>query len=146
MLYRDKIELHFFLDCELDILRNDGMCYIRVENIEDLYESIKKWAESVTSGNLNRGGSLDDLFNRELNRSSFFQILIHLYGIWVIVHAWDFLVIDGLAMLLTNPLHPPIRGTENAIGWRDYAFHFKSFIRAVMMSAIFVLPIVGPPL
>ncbi|HET6542418.1 MAG TPA: hypothetical protein VFG46_18130 [Chryseolinea sp.] len=35
MLTRDEIELHFFLDCDLDVNRNDGMCYIRVSGIED---------------------------------------------------------------------------------------------------------------
>lgn len=42
MLHRDGIELHFFLHCELDVLQNDGMCYIRVSDIEELYDSMKK--------------------------------------------------------------------------------------------------------
>ena len=42
MLNRDDIELHFFLHCELDVLQNDGMCYIRVSNIEELFDSMKK--------------------------------------------------------------------------------------------------------
>ncbi len=42
MLVRDDIELHFFLHRELDVLQNDGMCYIRVSNIEELYDSMKK--------------------------------------------------------------------------------------------------------
>ena len=41
MLTRDEIELHFFLDCDLDVNRNDGMCYIRVSGIEELYGSLK---------------------------------------------------------------------------------------------------------
>jgi hypothetical protein len=71
---------------------------------------------------------------------SFAAILAHLYGIWLIVHFWDLLMIDGIAMLLINPDHPPIRGTEGAKGWRNYTFHIKSFCKAVVMSAIFVVP------
>lgn len=53
MLYRDGMELHFFLDCELDVHRNDGMCYVRVSGIEELYEGLKN-----TSG-LSHLGKLD---------------------------------------------------------------------------------------
>ena len=41
MLFRDEIELHFFLDCDLDVNRNDGMCYICISGIEELYDSLK---------------------------------------------------------------------------------------------------------
>jgi catechol 2,3-dioxygenase-like lactoylglutathione lyase family enzyme len=42
MLYRDGVELHFFLHPELDLHTNDGMCYIRVTQIEELYEGLAK--------------------------------------------------------------------------------------------------------
>ena len=42
MLFRDEIELDFFVDCDLDVNRNDGMCYVRVSAIEDLYDSLNK--------------------------------------------------------------------------------------------------------
>jgi len=34
---------------------------------------------------------------------SFFDILVHLYGIWIAVHLWDLLVIDTTYMILINP-------------------------------------------
>jgi hypothetical protein len=64
----------------------------------------------------------------------------HLYLVWIIVHFWDLIVIDGIAMLLINPAKPPIAGTEYAPGWTDIAFHIRSFGKAVLTSAIFVLP------
>jgi hypothetical protein len=52
MLFRDEIELHFFLDCALDVNRNDGMCYIRVSGIEELYDSLKKTSGNIYIGKL----------------------------------------------------------------------------------------------
>ncbi len=71
---------------------------------------------------------------------SWIAILIHIYGIWIIVHAWDLIVIDGIGMLLIDPNHPPISGTEGAKGWKDLRFHFRSFLKAIVMSALFVVP------
>ena len=41
LLQRDNMEIHFFLHRQLDINRNDGMCYVRVTNIEELYKGLK---------------------------------------------------------------------------------------------------------
>lgn len=71
---------------------------------------------------------------------SFIGALIHIYGIWIIVHVWDFVIIDCGHALYINPNYPPIPGTEGAKGYKDYAFHFKSLLKAVPMSAIFVVP------
>jgi hypothetical protein len=71
---------------------------------------------------------------------SFQGALLHLYSIWIIVHLWDFLVIDCGFALVMNPQHPPIAGTEGAKGWRDYGFHFRSLLKAVVFSALFVVP------
>jgi hypothetical protein len=71
---------------------------------------------------------------------TFLGALLHIYGIWIIVHLWDLVVIDGGYALLVDPLHPPIPGTEGAKGYRDYGFHTRSFLRAVVMSAVFVVP------
>jgi hypothetical protein len=72
---------------------------------------------------------------------SFVGILRHLYGIWILVHLWDLVVIDGIAMLLIDRHHPPIAGTAGAAGWKNYSFHVYSFMKAVIMSGIFVVPV-----
>jgi hypothetical protein len=87
---------------------------------------------SITSVFIVRGNA-----NVEL---SFVSILVHLYCIWFVVHLWDLIIIDSIAMLIIDPQHPPIPGTEGARGWTDYNFHIRSFIRAVVMSALFVTP------
>ena len=71
---------------------------------------------------------------------SFLGAFQHIYVIWFIVHLWDFLVIDGVSMLMINPYHPPIPGTEGAKGWKDYGFHFRSLVRAMVMSLLFAIP------
>jgi hypothetical protein len=42
MIHRDDIELHFFLHCDLNVLENYGMCYIRVQGVDGLYKEFKK--------------------------------------------------------------------------------------------------------
>ena len=86
-------------------------------------------------------GSVIWLFNRGGEQLPFLAILIHLYGIWIIVHLWDLIVIDGIAMLIIDRDRPPIEGTGGAKGWRNYAFHIGAFGKAVVMSAIFVVPV-----
>ena len=66
---------------------------------------------------------------------------VHLYTVWVIVHIWDLLVIDGAHVLLINPESPPIPGTQGAAGYRDFAFHCRAFEKACVMSLLFVVPV-----
>lgn len=67
--------------------------------------------------------------------------LLHLYGVWATVHLLDFVVIDVLhAAVFIDPASPPIPGTARAKGWTDYGFHFRSFVKAMVMSAAFVVP------
>jgi hypothetical protein len=72
---------------------------------------------------------------------SLMSILFHLYGIWLTVHLWDLLIIDLGFVVWIDPSHPPIPGTEGAKGWKDLSFHFRSFLKATVISAIFVVPI-----
>jgi hypothetical protein len=72
---------------------------------------------------------------------SFLGVLVHLYGLWIVVHLWDFLVLDCIAILIIDSKKPPIRGTAGAKGWKDVSFHFHSFIKAAIFSGTFVLPV-----
>lgn len=71
---------------------------------------------------------------------TFIGAVLHIYLIWIIVHVYDFAVIDFAHALLINPGKPPIKGTEGAKGWKDMGFHFRSLLKAVPNSAIFVVP------
>jgi hypothetical protein len=71
---------------------------------------------------------------------TFTGALLHLYGIWIFVHLWDLVIIDGISMMIIDKNNPPIKGTEGAEGWKDFNFHFRAFIKATMASAVFVVP------
>lgn len=67
--------------------------------------------------------------------------VLHIYIVWVIVHAWDLLAIDFVYAASIDPERPPIPGTEGARGWKDYGFHIRAFLKAVPMSALLVIPL-----
>ena len=67
-------------------------------------------------------------------------VVLHLGLVWFLVHAWDLLVIDAAHMKLIDPNKPPIAGTQGAAGWRDFGFHTRAFVKACVMSLLFVLP------
>lgn len=71
---------------------------------------------------------------------SFVGALVHIYLIMIVVHVYDFAVIDFAHALFINPAKPPIKGTEGAHGWKDMHFHFRSLLKAIPNSAIFVIP------
>lgn len=75
------------------------------------------------------------------NGLTFWGALVHIYTIWLIVHLWDFVVIDCTHALLINVEHPPIAGTAGAKGYRDIKFHFRSLIKASLMSSLLVVPL-----
>lgn len=46
MISRNECELHFFLFKELNPLKNYGMCYVRVNDVDDLY---RQWNAALPS-------------------------------------------------------------------------------------------------
>ena len=41
------------------------------------------------------------------------------------------------------PQKPPFAGTEGASGWRDYAFHFRGFLKGCVIGLIFATKVAG---
>jgi hypothetical protein len=68
---------------------------------------------------------------------SFFAAWVYGYGMFFAVMLWDLLALDFLSLALINPQHPPIPGTEGAAGWKDYAFHFRAFLKGGVMGLIY---------
>lgn len=68
---------------------------------------------------------------------SFGAAWLYGYGLFFAVMVWDLLALDFLATALINPRRPPIRGTEGAAGWKDYAFHFRAFLKGGVMGLIY---------
>lgn len=68
------------------------------------------------------------------------EAVAYLYGVWMIVNAWDLLVIDWPYAYWVNPDRPPIPGTEGAAGYKDYGFHAKAFFKASVFSLALIVP------
>ncbi|MEM9532128.1 MAG: hypothetical protein AAGA23_14540 [Pseudomonadota bacterium] len=45
--------------------------------------------------------------------------------------------------MLVNPSQPPIPGTENAAGYRDFTFHAMKSLNGVVLGAPFALAAAG---
>lgn len=71
---------------------------------------------------------------------SFLGIFVHLYLVWAIIHIWDFIIIDCGFCLMIDLSHPPIEGTEDAKGWKDYKFHLLALRKALVLTLVFVVP------
>lgn len=70
----------------------------------------------------------------------FGAVMGHLYGVWFIVNLWDLVLIDWVYIALVNPEKPPIPNTAGAAGYKDYRFHFNSFLKACVLSLIILIP------
>lgn len=81
--------------------------------------------------------------SQEIEDLSFLAIFVHLYLMWAIVHIWDFLIIDCGYCFMIDPSNPPIDGTHNAKGWKDYKFHLFSLRKALLGTLVFVAPAAG---
>lgn len=71
---------------------------------------------------------------------SYLASFAHLYGVWMIVNLWDLVGIDWPYAWIVDPAHPPIAGTENAPGWKDYAFHARAFAKASVFGLAIIVP------
>lgn len=68
---------------------------------------------------------------------SFLSAWLYGYALFFSVNLWDLVVIDWLGSLLVDPQNPPIAGTEGAKGYRDYAFHFKAFLKGCALGLVY---------
>lgn len=71
---------------------------------------------------------------------SFRDALTHLYGVWMVINLWDLVGIDWPYAYFVDPNRPPIPGTAGADGYKDYAFHLRSFLKASVFSLAIILP------
>jgi len=71
--------------------------------------------------------------------NGFLAMVLHIYLVWQIVNLVDLVILDWGGMMLIDPMHPPIAGTEGAHGYRDFAFHFFGFIKGSVMGIVLAL-------
>jgi hypothetical protein len=71
---------------------------------------------------------------------SFAEALTHLYGVWMIVNAWDLVAIDWPYAYFVDISRPPIPGTAGARGYKDYGFHGRAFLKASVFGLAVIVP------
>ena len=69
----------------------------------------------------------------------FLLAALHAYLIFQIFNLFDFAILDVGIMLAIDPANPPIEGTENAAGYRDFAFHFFKSVKGIALGIPFAL-------
>ncbi|MEM1205156.1 MAG: hypothetical protein AAGN66_18140 [Acidobacteriota bacterium] len=67
----------------------------------------------------------------------FLPAILHAYLVFQAFNLFDLLVLDWGMMQLIDPTKPPIAGTENARGYRDFGFHAGKSLKGVMLGIPF---------
>ena len=70
----------------------------------------------------------------------FGHVMTHLWGVWMIVNAWDLVGIDWPYAYWVDPNRPPIPGTAGAQGYKDYQFHARAFLKASVFGLAVIVP------
>ena len=74
---------------------------------------------------------------------SFLSALLHAYLIFQMFNLFDLVVIDLGVVILINPTNPPIAGTENAHGYKDFGFHALQSLKGVVIGVPFAVLATG---
>lgn len=70
---------------------------------------------------------------------NFLSAWLHGFLFFQVFNLWDLIVIDWIGFLLVDPSNPPIPGTENSPGYRDYFFHFQGFLKGIIIGTVISL-------
>ena len=68
------------------------------------------------------------------------ESVAYLYGVWMVVNVWDLVAIDWPYAYFVDPDRPPIPGTAGALGYKDYGFHARAFLKASVFSLAIIVP------
>ena len=71
------------------------------------------------------------------------QLVTNGFGVSFIFNLVDWLILDWLVFCTLTPGFVVIPGTEGAVGYKDYAFHFRGFLIGTAFSALVGAVIAG---
>ncbi len=74
---------------------------------------------------------------------TFAQIYSITWGITQIGNLFDLLILDWLIICFITPKMVVIPGTEGNKGYKDYLFHFKGFLKGLLITAVLSLILAG---
>jgi len=61
------------------------------------------------------------------------------WGILLFFNTYDFLILDWLIICAITPRFVVVPGTEENRGYKDYLFHFKGFLRGILITLLMAI-------
>lgn len=74
---------------------------------------------------------------------SFLQAFLHVYSVFMFFNVFDWLVIDWGTVFFWKPEWELYPGTRGAAGYKDYAFHFRGFLKGSVMGVLLSVLMAG---
>lgn len=74
---------------------------------------------------------------------SLLQLFVNAFSVAFIFNLVDLLLLDWLMFCIITPRFIVVPGTEGAKGYKDYAYHFRAFIKGTLLSVAAGLVIGG---
>ena len=87
--------------------------------------------------------SLVDLARASSVELTFLPLFVLIFVEIFTFNLWDLLVIDWLIFNTIQPKFIFLPGTESLAGYKDYTFHFKSFLTGSLISLVSALVLAG---
>ena len=74
---------------------------------------------------------------------TFWSIFLNIFIIVLVWNLVDLLIIDWLTLVVIQPKFIFIPGTEGLKGYKDFAFHFRGFLKGLVYSVVIGILIAG---
>jgi hypothetical protein len=76
-------------------------------------------------------------------RAGFLHLFLYAFGFSLVFNLWDWLVLDWLIFCTLTPRRFVLPGTEGNPAYKDYAFHFRGFLKGIGFSLLMGLIAAG---
>lgn len=78
-------------------------------------------------------------FSIATGNTGYWTLVEHIYILAMIGNVFDLLVLDWLVICFITPQLIVIPGTEGNTGYKDYLFHFRGFLKGVLITFVLSL-------
>lgn len=73
---------------------------------------------------------------RRSGDAGFVDLFVNAFGVGFVFNVVDLVIIDWLVFCLITPALVVIPGTEGMSGYKNYAFHFRAFLKGTVLCAV----------
>jgi len=74
---------------------------------------------------------------------TFWSVFLNVFIVVMVWNLVDLLIIDWLLLVIIQPKFIFIPGTEGLAGYKDFAFHFRGFLKGIIYSVVIGLLLAG---